>query len=140
MEAGTRVIAILSATAGVVRSYGEGVYAGDFSPPVEHGFGESTNPRIDLDSGLSIWGFECWWGPVDKTRARFPASEWRWEAVDIEANRKAAEAAEIERLRDVLQRLFDYHGEAAPGCHTEYLAAVADAADILSDVRGRADG
>ncbi len=43
---------------------------------------------------------------------------------------------EIERLRDVLQRLFDYHDEAAPGCHTEYLAAVADAADILSDVRG----
>jgi hypothetical protein len=23
----------------------------------------ALNPRIDLDSGGSVWGFQCWWGP-----------------------------------------------------------------------------
>lgn len=23
------------------------------------------NPRIDLDSGETVWGFQCWWGPED---------------------------------------------------------------------------
>ncbi len=55
----------------------------------------------------------------------------------IEIRRKLdSHRDEIERLRDVLQRLFDYHDSAAPGCETEYLTAVADAVDILSDVRG----
>lgn len=26
----------------------------------------STNPRIDLDAGGVVWGFQCWWGPADK--------------------------------------------------------------------------
>ncbi len=23
----------------------------------------SLNPRIDLDGGGSVWGYQCWWGP-----------------------------------------------------------------------------
>ena len=22
-----------------------------------------SNPRIDLDNGSTVWGFQCWWGP-----------------------------------------------------------------------------
>lgn len=25
-----------------------------------------TNPRIELDDGSIIWGYECWWKPVKK--------------------------------------------------------------------------
>lgn len=25
-----------------------------------------ANPRIDLDSGETVWGAQCWWGPEDK--------------------------------------------------------------------------
>jgi hypothetical protein len=24
------------------------------------------NPRIDLDNGGTVWGYECWWGPKEK--------------------------------------------------------------------------
>ncbi|MFF1469107.1 hypothetical protein [Streptomyces mirabilis] len=24
-----------------------------------------SNPRIDLDNGTTVWGFQCWWGPED---------------------------------------------------------------------------
>ena len=134
---GTRVFAVQSAGEDEVRSYGPGVYAGDFPRPgttepdeaeiaevieiieenererpiedaLEHyrqhyashvESGEVTqaeadeyiekhrqsmleyrarpareraleimesmanNPRIDLDQGGSVWGFQCWWGP-----------------------------------------------------------------------------
>jgi hypothetical protein len=23
------------------------------------------NPRIDLDNGTTVWGYQCWWGPLD---------------------------------------------------------------------------
>jgi len=88
---GSRVIALLEAKDGVVRSFGEGVYAGDFPLPPEAGgfnFGQA-NPRIDLDNGKTVWGCESWWGPADKVRARFPA-DWRWELVDIEEHRRIA--------------------------------------------------
>jgi hypothetical protein len=25
-----------------------------------------ANPRIKLDSGKTVWGYECWWSPVDQ--------------------------------------------------------------------------
>ena len=25
----------------------------------------NNNPRIDLDDGGTVWGFQCWWGPED---------------------------------------------------------------------------
>lgn len=29
------------------------------------------NPRIDLDNGTSVWGFMCWWGPIDAFEKRY---------------------------------------------------------------------
>jgi hypothetical protein len=28
------------------------------------------NPRIKLDSGKTVWGCQCWWGPEDKIKER----------------------------------------------------------------------
>ena len=89
-EIGSRVIALLEANGGVVRSFGEGVYAGDFPLPPEAGgfnFGQE-NPRIDLDNGKTVWGCESWWGSADSLRARFPA-DWKWELVDIDEHRQS---------------------------------------------------
>lgn len=86
---GSRVIALLEAKDKVVRFFGEGVYAGDFPLPKEaagFNFGQA-NPRIDLPNGKTVWGCECWWGPAEKVRARFPA-DWTWEEVDIDQYRK----------------------------------------------------
>lgn len=41
----------------------------------------SKNPRIDLDNGKTVWGMECWWGPEDAVRARYPESEWTYVEV-----------------------------------------------------------
>ena len=87
---GTRVTAILGAKDGVVQSFGDGVYAGDFPLPPEAGgfnFGQA-NPRIDLDSGKTVWGCESWWGPCDAVRKRLP-QDWKWEFVDVDEHRKA---------------------------------------------------
>ena len=29
----------------------------------------AVNPRIVLDSGAVLWGYECWWEPLDSTVA-----------------------------------------------------------------------
>ncbi len=87
---GTRVVAILEAKDGVVRSFGEGVYAGDFDLPENAGgfnFGQK-NPRIDLDNGKTVWGCDSWWGPREAVMKRVPA-DWKWEAVDIDEHRSA---------------------------------------------------
>ncbi len=65
---------------------GYGVYEGDFEPPDDlvcmgqtqgalkaeerayceekgYPYFPDTNPRIKLDNGDTVWGFECWWGP-----------------------------------------------------------------------------
>lgn len=84
-----RVIALLSARGGIVRSFGAGTYAGDFPLPPEAGglnFGQSS-PRIILDNGKSVWGCECWWGPEDKLKSRVP-EDWTWEPVDIDDHRE----------------------------------------------------
>lgn len=74
--AGMRVGAILSGTAKRIEFLGYGVYEGDFVPESAGGFmGEDmqalgiTNPRIKLDSGKTVWGCECWWGPEDSIKA-----------------------------------------------------------------------
>ncbi len=72
IKVGDRVIAILSSDDSTVRSFGEGVYAGDFPLPDYAGgfnFGQ-VNPRIDLDSGKTVWGCECWWGKVETVKQR----------------------------------------------------------------------
>lgn len=101
---GTRVTAILGAKDGIVRSFGEGVYAGDFDLPPDAGglnFGQKS-PRIDLDNGRTVWGCESWWGPCEVVRKKIP-SDWKWEEVDLDAYRaeiREANATEEQEDQD----------------------------------------
>ena len=67
LEVGERVGAIMSADAEEVRLFGYGTYQGQEMPPEELGF-PILNPKILLDSGDVVWGFECWWAEEDKIR------------------------------------------------------------------------
>jgi len=78
---GDRVGAIMSAKDGVVRFLGFGVYKGDEVPPEEVGglnFGV-PNPKLRLDSGVDVWGCECWWGSEEKVKEQIKA----YDVVDI---------------------------------------------------------
>lgn len=56
--------------------HGKGTYEGDFIPPydfqpeelTEEYFGGAPQltPRIKLDSGEEIWGYECFWMPEEE--------------------------------------------------------------------------
>lgn len=46
-----------------------------------------SNPRIKLDSGKTVWGYECWWSPVDE--ADIPAGI-RIVEIDIDEAREKA--------------------------------------------------
>lgn len=55
----------------------------------------NSNPCIQLDNGWEVWGFQCWWGPVDAVQTKFsgwtmtevmvPEGNVRWE-VPTDAN------------------------------------------------------
>jgi len=63
---GDRVFAISHADDQEVHLFGRGVYEGDFETEVVllgtimEGH---RNPRIKLDDGRTVWGYQCWWGP-----------------------------------------------------------------------------
>lgn len=89
---GSRVGAILSATADEVKFLGYGIYDGDHEPPFgpmqspkdEHDSLVAEmkadgrlppdytwkNPRITLDNGCVVWGCQCWWGPEATIREK----------------------------------------------------------------------
>lgn len=71
VEKGARVGAILKADEKEVHLIGYGVYQGLEVPPVgtPHGDLEIPNPKIELDSGAVVWGYECWWGPESQVEA-----------------------------------------------------------------------
>lgn len=61
----TRCYAIASADKDVVRAFGGGVYGGYRKVPEGRGFlgiEGLENVCIDLDSGETVFGHECWWG------------------------------------------------------------------------------
>lgn len=66
---GFRVGAILEADENTVKLLGYGVYAGEEIPPDEflHDLG-IKNPKIVLDSGGVVWGYQCWWGDEDTVK------------------------------------------------------------------------
>jgi hypothetical protein len=66
-----RVIALLSADDNQIKTFGEGEYIGDKVPNVPP-FNEIKlkNPCIKLDTGKYVWGFQTWWGNVDKVKER----------------------------------------------------------------------
>ena len=60
---GSRVGAMESANKETVRMYGYGVYDGDHVPA--SGWlhdAKIPNPKIILDDGGVVWGYQCWWG------------------------------------------------------------------------------
>ena len=70
-KSGDRVIAISHSEDGVIYSYGEGEYIGK-KIPAEEPFKSLgiENPCIKLDTGKYVWGYMCWWGPVDIAKER----------------------------------------------------------------------
>ena len=83
VKIGDRVGAILSANEKVVNLFGYGVYDGEHIPIFDplgvtieefrDAVGDDkadfpTNPRITLDSGDIVWGYECWWGPEEEVK------------------------------------------------------------------------
>ena len=68
-EAGRRVGAILKADENTVHLLGYGTYEGDEVPGT--GFlheANITNPKIKLDDGRVVWGYQCWWGDEEATK------------------------------------------------------------------------
>lgn len=35
----------------------------------------AENPRIDLDDGSVVWGFQCWWGPEEREEEKAAGRE-----------------------------------------------------------------
>ena len=62
---GERVGAISHGDAETIYLFGYGVYEGDFVPPERFGI---PNPRIRLDNGKTVYGFQCWWGSEERIR------------------------------------------------------------------------
>lgn len=111
-QPGTRVFAVCDASKSQVRLFGFGVYEGDFLMPIapkeedlivearKLGFSEEkakeqtaqmfkvlfNNPRIKLDNGQTVWGYECWWG--EETRWQEWLGQRKIINVDIEQHRK----------------------------------------------------
>lgn len=67
---GTRVIALQNMDKDCAWIFGEGVYLGELQPDLNWVPAGWTNPCIQLDNGLHVWGFECWWGEVENMKAR----------------------------------------------------------------------
>lgn len=60
---GTRVFALRDSDSESINLFGFGVYEGDEIPPEnDDRIFRIPNPRIVLDDGGVVWGFQCWWG------------------------------------------------------------------------------
>lgn len=58
-----RVIAVRDADEHTVNIYGFGEYVGDEPCP---SFFDIPNPKILLDNGGVVWGYQCWWCDAEK--------------------------------------------------------------------------
>ena len=69
-QIGDRVGAIQKANDKTVYLYGYGIYEGKTVPPENAGgFNIGIpNPTTKLDSGETVYGCECWWGPEEKIK------------------------------------------------------------------------
>jgi hypothetical protein len=64
VKPGERVGAVLMSDNDTVHLLGYGVFDGwHYQPDIE-----SRNPRITLDTGTIVWGFQCWWGSEEEVR------------------------------------------------------------------------
>ena len=95
-RAGDRVGVMLgiNAETNTIEFLGYGEYLGDEVPPAEvsaplHNAG-IPNPKIRLDNGKIVWGFETWWGAADSFKRKLIAWEqddWTIVEVDIDEAR-----------------------------------------------------
>lgn len=63
---------------------------------LEHG-----NPRIKLEDGKTVWGYECWWRPAESFDDLPKPDGYQLITVDIDVARAQAQAAE--ELNDVAE-------------------------------------
>lgn len=83
--AGARVGAILSGDEKTVQFLGYGIYIGHEHPPA--GFEDAPefiNPKILLDDGRVVWGYQCWWGPEQQIRGMLGGREIEMVTREIE--------------------------------------------------------
>lgn len=69
MLVGKRVGAIQKSDAETVYFFGYGIYDGDHIP--DDGWMKDAmipNPKIKLDNGSTVYGYECWWGSEEKVK------------------------------------------------------------------------
>lgn len=85
---------------------GYGVYDGDFVIPAECAMLTSSpnSPRITLDDGSIVWGFECWWGPEQVAKQRFNLNSSDAKVVYIDHLRLRAEAILSYKAKDPAQK------------------------------------
>lgn len=66
---GMRVFAMQKADTERIYLFGFGTYEGRHDPEGSKGTIFTQNPRIRLDNGEVVWGYECWWGPESEFEA-----------------------------------------------------------------------
>jgi len=72
---------------------------------------DHANPRIKLDNGATVWGYECWWRSAEEFDGIPKPEDFKLVEVDIEVARAQAKAVEalenVEELTpDMLQKAF----------------------------------
>lgn len=109
VKVGERVGAILDSDDKTVRLFGFGTYEGDEIPPdLNDDFSSCfhsegiCNPKIKLDSGQIVWGFECWWGPEANIVKMIGNREV--VHVDVDARRADIEARQIKLIQETKER------------------------------------
>lgn len=62
-KAPKRVIAVRDANKEEINIFGYGEYVGEMPCPE---LCDIPNPKIVLDNGEVVWGYECWWGDAER--------------------------------------------------------------------------
>lgn len=79
---GDRIGAILSAKDNMVKFLGYGVYLGEETPPDL----PIPNPKLQMDNGAIVWGYQCWWGGESAVKSqieKYKKAGWIIEEVFI---------------------------------------------------------
>ena len=76
MKINQRVIAMQCTEGNKAYIYGRGVYVGDHVPEsgIFHEVG-MTNPKIELDNGGVVYGYQCWWADEKRVDEEFKGME-----------------------------------------------------------------
>ena len=98
MKKGDRVGAILSTGKYVVRFLGYGVYDGDYVPDVSWmKEADITNPKLIMDNGNIVWGYQCWWSSEEKIKRILKGYS---TIIEVDINGKKLSGEKNERQND----------------------------------------